>query len=79
MSRGSSASSARLSHKAGENPKDDDHTKFWLVLAYHFSKRGIDSTYVRDKSLGMINRSTDLSMLTELGMSAADLGKRGNL
>ena len=60
---------------AANNPDDDDHTTFWLVLADQFAKRGIACETVRDKALKIIDRGTDLAVLTKLGMEPALLRK----
>lgn len=64
------------SEPAANNPADEDHSTFWLVVADQFAKRGIISNSVRDKALEIIDRDSDLHMLEELGMSATDLQKR---
>jgi hypothetical protein len=62
---------------AAKDPRDEDHTVFWLVLADQFEKRGIVSAGVREKALAIIDTGTDLAMLEKLGMKPADLRKRG--
>lgn len=61
---------------AANNPNDEDHTTFWLILADQFAKRGIPSKVIRDKALEIIDTSADLAMLEKLGMKPADLKKR---
>jgi len=57
-------------------PSDEQHSRFWLVIADQFAKRGIASDRVREKALGIIDRGEDLAMLEKLGMGASDLKKR---
>jgi len=61
---------------AAENPGDEDHTIFWLVLADQFEKRGMFSARVRDTALGIIDGGKDADMMQKLGMKAPDLRKR---
>jgi len=61
---------------AANNPNDEEHTTFWLVLADQFVKRGIACKRVRDKALGIIDDGTDLAILARLGMKPALLSKR---
>src|SRR5262249_19566446 len=58
------------------DPQDEDHTTFWLVLADQFAKRGLSSSRVRDKALDIIDNERDLSMLAARGMKQAALRKR---
>jgi len=62
--------------KAADDPHDEDHTTFWLVLADQFAKRGIVSADVRGKALDIIDNERDLSMLAARGMREAELRKR---
>jgi hypothetical protein len=59
-----------------ENPTDEDHTSFWLVVADQFEKRGIFSVRVRDTALAIIDGGKDAAMMQKLGMKPADLRKR---
>jgi hypothetical protein len=59
-----------------ENPADEDHTVFWLVLADQFEKRGIFSARVREKALAIIDGGKDAEMMGKLGLQPADLRKR---
>src|SRR3954465_12196189 len=61
---------------AAENPEDEDHTTFWLVLADQFAKSGVASERVREKALGIIDQGSDLAMISKLGMDAVGLRKR---
>jgi hypothetical protein len=62
--------------EAANNPADEDHTVFWLVLADQFAKQGVASATVRDKAVAIIDGGSDLTCLQRLGMKAADLRKR---
>jgi hypothetical protein len=62
--------------KAANDPQDEDHTTFWLVLADQFAKRGLASAQVRTKALDIIDNERDLTMLAACGMGEADLRKR---
>ncbi len=59
-----------------DNPADEDHTVFWLVLADQFEKRGIFSARVRATALAIIDGGKDAEMMQKLGMKAADLRRR---
>lgn len=61
---------------AADDPADEDHTIFWLVLADQFEKRGIFSARVRDMALAIIDGGKDAAMMQKLGMKPADLRKR---
>ncbi len=52
---------------AANNPDDEEHTTFWLVLADQFAKRGIACERVRDKALRIIDDGADLAILAKLG------------
>ena len=62
--------------KAANDPQDEDHTTFWLVLADQFAKRGLVSAQVQARALDIIDNERDLSMLAARGMKQADLRKR---
>ena len=66
----------RVEQQAADNRMDEDHATFWLVLADQFSKRGLESSRVRDKALHIIDSGSDLAMLERLGMSSSGLVKR---
>src|ERR1700693_3499271 len=57
------------------DPADEDHTVFWLVLADQFAKRGVSSARVREKAVSIIDSGSDLAMAQQLGMKGADLRK----
>jgi hypothetical protein len=61
---------------AADNPADEDHAIFWLVLADQFEKRGIFSARVRDMALAIIDGGKDAEMMQKLGMKPADVRKR---
>jgi hypothetical protein len=61
---------------AADNPADEDHAIFWLVLADQFEKRGIFSARVRDTALAIIDGGADAAMMQKLGMKPPDLRKR---
>jgi hypothetical protein len=62
--------------EAAENPDDEDHTTFWLVLADQMAKKGIDCADTRAMAIGIIDDGSDERMMAELGMEPADLRKR---
>ena len=51
-----------------DNPSDEDHTTFWLVVADQFAKRGIISDRARTEALQIIDADSDLAMRAALGM-----------
>ena len=59
-----------------DNPSDEDHTTFWLVVADQFAKRGIISDRARTEALQIIDADSDLAMRAALGMKTSDLSKR---
>ncbi len=61
---------------AANNPEDEDHTIFWLVVADQFAKRSIVCDRARDTALRIIDAESDLAMLSKLGLNAHDLRKR---
>lgn len=61
---------------AAENPADEDHAIFWLVLADQFEKRGIFSARVRAAALAIIDGGQDAAMMQQLGMKPPDLRQR---
>jgi hypothetical protein len=62
---------------AADDPNDEDHTTFWLVLADQFEKRGVAHAPTREKAIAIIDRGDDLTMMEKRGMKQADLRKRG--
>src|ERR1051325_10211995 len=62
--------------QTADDPQDEDHTTFWLVLADQFARRGIVSDDVRAKALDIIDNERDLAMLAARGMKQTDLRKR---
>ena len=63
--------------RAADDPNDEDHTIFWLVLADQFEKRRVAHAATREKAIAIIDRGDDLAMMEKLGMKPADLRKRG--
>ncbi len=63
--------------KTANDPDDEDHTIFWLVLADQFEKRGVAHAPTREKAIAIIDRGDDLMMMEKLGMKQTDLRKRG--
>src|ERR1700751_1048611 len=63
--------------RAADDPNDEDHTTFWLVLSDQFEKRGVAPAATREKAIAIIARGDDLAMMERLGMKAPDLRKRG--
>ena len=63
--------------RAADDPGDEDHTTFWLVLADQFEKRGVAHTPTREKAIAIIDRGDDLDIMEKRGMKLADLRKRG--
>src|SRR5262249_6980629 len=61
---------------AANNPDDEDHTTFWLVVADQFAKRSIDCRSVRDRALAIIDEGRGPALLAKLGMDAPGLAKR---
>jgi hypothetical protein len=63
--------------RAANDPNNEDHTTFWLVLADQFEKRGVAHGPIRERAITIIDRGEDLMMMEKLGMKQADLRKRG--
>src|SRR5213078_4452984 len=63
--------------RAADDPNNEDHTTFWLVLADQFEKRGVAHAPSREKAITIIDRGDDLMMMEKLGMKPAGLRKRG--
>jgi hypothetical protein len=61
---------------AATNPKDEDHTTFWLVVADQFARRGIVCNQVRKTAVQIIDDGQDVEMLRRLGMESTLLKKR---
>jgi len=62
--------------RASNDPDDEDHTTFWLVVADQFARRGVVCQRVRDQALTIIDGGRDIATHEKLGMSAANLKKR---
>ena len=61
---------------AANDPKDADHTVFWLTVADQFAKRGIDCASARERALAIIADGIDLAAMAALGMDEKSLVKR---
>jgi hypothetical protein len=61
---------------AASDPKNEEHTTFWLVLADQFVKRGVPCDRLRTKALAIIDSGEDLALMATLGMKATDLRRR---
>ena len=64
---------------AANDPRDSDHTIFWLTVADQFAKRGIDCARARDQALAIIANGTDLAAMAALGMDEKSLLKRRSM
>lgn len=64
-----------LERTAANNPADEEHTSFWLVVADQFAKHGIPCTRAQQKALQIIDSETDITILMKLGMDSAGLRK----
>ncbi len=64
---------------AANDPNDEGHTTFWLIVADQFAKRGIVCDRVREKALEIIDAGEDIALLQKLGMKESDLRKRHKL
>jgi len=62
--------------RAADNPDDEDHTTFWLVVADQFARRAIVCDRARQRAVAIIDADSDLAMLAKLGMRPSDLNKR---
>lgn len=65
-----------LEPASANDPNDEDHSTFWLVMADQFARYGVRSNIVREKALQIIDGGTDIAMLKRLGMDDAGLRKR---
>src|SRR5262245_31319974 len=61
------------------NPNDEEHTTFWLVIADQFAKRGIVCDRAREKAFRIIDGLEDLTTLEKLGMKSSDMRRRRKL
>jgi len=64
---------------AANNPNDEEHTTFWLIVADQFAKRGIVCDRVRDTAFRIIDAFEDIATLKKLGMKASDIRRRRKL
>jgi hypothetical protein len=67
---------SRSNPSASDDPTNEEHTTFWLVVADQFAKRGIFCDRVQEKALAIIDGGEDIVTLQRLGMNAADVRKR---
>jgi len=61
---------------AANNPADEEHTIFWLVLADQFARHGVVSERVRSTALAILDGGDDLAVHEKLGMKPTDVQKR---
>ena len=61
---------------AANNPKNEDHSIFWVVVADQFAKRGIACKRLQEVALAIINGGTDLEVHKMLGMPGSSLARR---
>ena len=61
---------------AADDPSDDGHTSFWLVVADQLHRRGIDCPTALERAVAAIDDGSDLASLERLGLDAAGLRKR---
>ncbi|MFN0134638.1 MAG: hypothetical protein ACKVS9_00805 [Phycisphaerae bacterium] len=66
----------RTLNAAADDPGDEEHTEFWLVAADQFARHGVRCDEARDRAIKIIQGGTDIKVMRELGMSAADLRRR---
>lgn len=59
-----------------DDPVDEDHTNFWLVVADQFTKRGITCPLAIDRALQIIADGSDLKLMRSLGLAPAGLRAR---
>ena len=68
-----------LEASSANDPNNEDHSTFWLVIADQFAKAGVQCEPAREKALHIIDTGVDLAMLTKLGMDAPGLKKRAKM
>jgi hypothetical protein len=59
-----------------DDPADEDHTVFWLVVADQLWKRGLAAEAPFAKAIGFIESGADLDRHRALGMDESDLRRR---
>jgi hypothetical protein len=64
---------------AANNPNNEEHSTFWLVVADQFAKRGIVCDRARERALQIIDGAEDIDMLEKLGMKPSDIRRRRKL
>lgn len=60
---------------AADQPDDEDHTTFWLVVADQLQRKGLESE-ARQRARRIIDDGTNIAVLERLGMSSSDLRQR---
>lgn len=65
--------------QTANDPADEDHTVFWLVLADQFAKRGLVSARVRERAIAIIDEGRDLAAHEGRGLTGAALTKRARM
>ena len=64
---------------AATDPRDADHSTFWLVLADEFWRNGIASKRAKENALAIIDSGADLDMQRKLGRKEAGLRARARM
>lgn len=62
--------------EAADNPTNEEHTVFWLVVADQLHKRGIECAGATRKAIDIIESGSDEAIFSSLGMPASHLRKR---
>ena len=62
--------------RAANDPTDEDHTMFWLVVAGQLAKAGVACPDAFRKAIAIIDGGDDLRLLEARGLSGAALRKR---
>lgn len=63
-------------HSEADDPDNEDHTTFWLVLADQFHRYGIEDPETFARAVSIIESGADDSMMAELDMDGRDRAKR---
>lgn len=66
----------RAAFPAADDPKDEEHTTFWLVLADQLHLAGIADGEAHARARQIIATGADLAVMGALAMAPADLRKR---
>jgi hypothetical protein len=64
---------------AANNPDDEDHTTFWLVVADQFARRSVLCERARDQALAIISSGSDIALHKKLGLNPAGLRQRSKV